>query len=152
MRRSKKKIKVPGHWPLWGEVTRKMFPFEDVVILKYWPIPMKSWVLFVCKTHGPSWKTLIMTCCKITEFFGKFWSLVYGFWELQNTYKSTLDVYTYVQASTKIKAILRNWPIEVKIWVLLTRVQLYSHASQPPLKTLTKASHKMSVPPFTDMV
>ena len=43
----KENIKAPSHWPLWGEftgwsvnsphkgpVTRKMFPFDDVIILK----------------------------------------------------------------------------------------------------------------------
>ena len=44
--RSKENIKVPRHWPLWGEftgdrwislhegpITRKMFPFDDVIMI-----------------------------------------------------------------------------------------------------------------------
>ena len=39
-------IKAPCHWPLWGEftgdphkgpVTRKMFPFDDVILMSFHP-------------------------------------------------------------------------------------------------------------------
>ena len=29
----KQNIKAPRHWPLWGQVTRKMFPFNSVIMI-----------------------------------------------------------------------------------------------------------------------
>ena len=60
----KENIKAPRHWPLGGEstgnkgpVTRKMFPFDDVInILQgYLTVPI-GW-------HTPNWCILLFTSC-----------------------------------------------------------------------------------------
>ena len=53
-------IKAPRHWPLWGEftgdrwtpctkgqVTRKMFPFDDVIMIIFNPILLEKWIFLL---------------------------------------------------------------------------------------------------------
>ena len=74
-------FKAPRHWPLWanppvtggfpskGSVTRKMFPFDDVIIFKGYPVFVRrAGLLWSHQDFEWRWSVPLFKCLTVLEF------------------------------------------------------------------------------------